>query len=394
MKINSIINRYIFKEMVPPFVISLAFFLFVFLMTRILDIIKYIVNYRINIPAVLLMLFYSMPYFLQFVIPMSIMMAVLLTFLRLSKENEVVAFKASGFSIYNLLPPVFLFCIMGCFLTASVTIYGIPWGKTSFKKLTNRVAASSFEIGLKERTFNDSFEGIMLYVNKIDPKEKSLVNVFIEDKRTNNIVSTVIAPRGRLLSEPEKLFFCLRLYNGTINQVNIRNKSVNSINFDTYEINIDIKKTFTRAKKGKKHRSEMSLAELKKYLKDDTQKDDIYYRTLMDYHKRFSIPVACIVFGLLAVSLGFQSMITGRSYGLGLGLIFFLLYYLLLTMGRGFGESGAYPPVIGMWAPNIVIGSIGFYLLIRTAKERPLIFDSFINRVIRLTLKFTKKKLA
>ena len=137
----------------------------------------------------------------------------------------------------------------------------------------------------------------------------------------------------------------------------------------------------------------MSLAELKKYLKDDTKKDDIYYRTLMDYHKRFSIPVSCIVLGLLAVSLGFQSMITGRSYGLGLGLIFFLLYYLLLTMGRGFGESGAYPPVIGMWGPNIVIGSIGFYLLIRTAKERPLMFDSFINRVVRLTLKFTKKKL-
>jgi len=392
MKINSIINRYVFKEMAPPFVINMAFFLFIFLMTKILDIVKYIVNYKVSISAVLLMLLYSAPFFLQFIIPMSIMMAVLLTFLRLSKDHEVVAFKASGLSIYDLLPSVLLFCIMGCLLTGYLTIYGIPWGRKSFKDLTYRVAASSFEIGLKERTFNDNFEGIMIYINKIDPKEKSLINVFIEDKRTNNIVSTVISPMGKLLSEPEKLFFRLILFNGIINQVNIKNQTVNSVNFDTYEINLDIKKSFARARKGTKHRSEMSLNELRKYLKDETKKDIIYYRALMDYHRKFSIPVACLVLGLLALPLGFQSMITKRSYGLGFGLLFFLLYYLLLTVGWGFGESGACPPVIGVWIPNILLGSIGFYLLIRTAQERPLMFDSFINRVIRLTLKFTKKR--
>ena len=84
MKINSIINRYVLKELAPPFMINVAFFLFIFLMTKILDIVKYVVNYRVSMSAVLLMLLYSAPFFLQFIIPMSTMMAVLLTFLCLS----------------------------------------------------------------------------------------------------------------------------------------------------------------------------------------------------------------------------------------------------------------------------------------------------------------------
>ncbi|MFV9646691.1 MAG: LptF/LptG family permease, partial [Desulfobacterales bacterium] len=216
MQINSIINRYLFKEMIPPFVINVLFFTFVFLLTKILDIINLIVNYKIGLSAVFLMLIYSVPHFLEFVIPISIMMSVLLTFLRLSADNEIVALKAGGVSRYGLLPPVFLFCLMGCLLTGFMTIYGVPWGRLSFKTLTYDVVASNVDIGLKERTFNDSFKDVMIYVNKIDLRNKALINVFIEDQRDKNIVSTVIAPTGKLFSEPDKLAFHLRLYNGTI----------------------------------------------------------------------------------------------------------------------------------------------------------------------------------
>ncbi|MGW8325959.1 MAG: LptF/LptG family permease, partial [Desulfobacterales bacterium] len=72
MKINSIINRYLLKEMMLPFVINLVFFTFVFLMTKILDITNLIVNYKMSLVSVLLLLFYSLPFFLSFVIPMSV----------------------------------------------------------------------------------------------------------------------------------------------------------------------------------------------------------------------------------------------------------------------------------------------------------------------------------
>ncbi|MDL1967148.1 MAG: LPS export ABC transporter permease LptF [Deltaproteobacteria bacterium] len=378
MTINSIIYKYIFKEMIPPFVISLLFFNFIFLLTKILDITNMIVNYRISLFDVMLLLIYSMPHFLEFVIPMSTMMTVLLTFFRMSSDNEIVALKAGGISSYSLLPPVLLFCLIGCILTGFMTIYGLPWGRLSFKKLTYEVASSNVNIGMKERTFNDNFENVMLYINKIDLKNKALIDIFIEDQRTKNIISTVVAPRGEIYNEPDKLLFHLRLHDGTINQVNIENKTVHSINFDTYDINLDLKKSVP-GKKGQKDEKEMSLTELSKYLKNTVNKDAKYYTTLIEFYRKFSIPFACFALGLLGVPLGVQSKSAKRAFSLGFGLIFFLLYYLMLSAGWIFGEAGVYPPLIGMWMPNIVIGGIGLYLFIRMTNDRPIKIDSFLN---------------
>ena len=248
MKINSIVNRYFFTEMMPPFILNIVFFTFVFLMAKILDITKMIVNYKISISSVFLLLFYSIPHFLEFVIPLSIMMSILLTFLRLSADNEIVALKAGGFSTYRLLPPVMLFCLLGFLLTGFMSIYGVPWGRVSFKDLTLEVVSSNAKIGLKERTFNDSFKDVMLYMNKIDLKSKILIDVFIEDKRNKNIVSTVVAPRGNIFNRPDRPSFHLRLYDGSINQVDINNQATHSIKFDTYDINLDLEKTISAAK--------------------------------------------------------------------------------------------------------------------------------------------------
>jgi len=361
--------------MVGPFVINLVFFTFIFLMAEMLKITDLIVNYGVGLFAILMMLVYSTPYFLIYVIPMSIMMAVLLTFMRLSGDNEIIALKTGGISIYRLLPPVIVFCLAGCLLTAFMTVYGQPWGRSAVKKLTFKVVSSSIDVGLKERTFNDSFKDVMFYVNEIDLKNRTLIDVFIEDKRAKSVVSTVVAPKGKLFSEPDGLVYHLRLYDGIINQANIASRSAHSLKFQTYDIRLDLKKNVTTAKQKGKSRKEMSLNELRQYLKDTSSKNDRYYKALMELHKKFSISIACFTLGILAVSLGIQSKSSKKSYGLVLGLVFFLIYYLLLSFGLVFGETGAYPPVIGMWVPNYIMGGLGLYLLSRTANERSVRID-------------------
>ncbi|MEJ2476717.1 MAG: LptF/LptG family permease, partial [Desulfobacterales bacterium] len=81
-------------------------------MKQILESTDMIVNHKVGIVPVFLLLAYTMPYFLQYIVPMSIMMGVLLTFLRMSSDNEIIALKAGGMSIYAMLPPVVLFCLI------------------------------------------------------------------------------------------------------------------------------------------------------------------------------------------------------------------------------------------------------------------------------------------
>jgi len=372
MKINSIINRYIFKEMLSPFVLNVLFFNFVFLMAKMIEITNWIVNYDVSILAVMSMIFYSTPLFMVFVIPMSSMMSILLTFLRMSGDNEITALKSGGLSLYRMMPPVVIFGLLGFGATLYITVFAIPWATLSIRDLTVSVAASNIDIGLKERTFNDSFKDVMLYVNKVDLKNKELIDVFIEDKRQEGLISTVVAPRGKLFSEPDKFLYHLMLYNGTIHQTNMDDRMANSIGFKTYQLTLDIKEAFAPEKKQRRHISELTLKEIIDYSKSHKTKDKTYYKILLELHQKFSLPVACIALGLIAMPLGIQSKTAKRSFGLVLGLVLVLFYYLMLSAGTVFGKTGRIPPVVGMWFPNLIMGTAGIYLLLRAARERPI----------------------
>ncbi|MCD6584299.1 MAG: LPS export ABC transporter permease LptF [Desulfobacteraceae bacterium] len=380
MKMNTAVNRYIFKELIPPYTMNLLFFIFVFLMRQVLEITNVVVNYQVSLMAFFLMLAYSMPYFLAYIIPMSVMMSVLLTFLRLSNDNEIVALKASGISLYHLLPPVIVFSVLNALLTAYMAIYGIPWGQQSYKQMALNVVQSNFSVGLKERQFNDSFDGVMFYVNKIDFKDNSLGDIYIEDQRNEGFSTTIVSPKGRILDGKDKLSFILSLYNGVINQVNLKNRAVHSIQFDSYDLQLDLKHAVQKIRGKKRNRKEMNLKELVAFLKTEKTKSKKYYSVWVEFHKKFSIPFACIALGILAVPLGVQSSSTRKSASLGLGLIAFLIYYLLLSAGLVFSEAGNLSPVLGMWMPNFIMGGLGVFLLIRTANDRPVEIFYRINQ--------------
>jgi len=376
--------------MLTPFSISVLFFAIVFIMMEMLKIANWVVNYNINIWVVILMIAYACPYLLVFVLPMSTMMAILLTFLRLSSDNELIALKSGGVSIYRLLPPVLLFSFFGFLLTSFMTIFGVPWGNVSLEKLALQVVASNAGIGLKERTFNDRFENVMLYVNKIDLRNKKMIGIFIEDKRQSEIVSTVVAPEGRLISEPDKFIIHLQLYNGTIHQTNLKNRSVNSISFDTYHLNFEIKRAFVKFEDKEKDPDEMSFTELHRFIKKSSTKDEDYWKAQIILHRSFAYPIACFALGLLAMPLGIQSRSVKRSFGLALGMFFFFLYYMLLSAAIILGEAGDIPPAVGMYLPTLIIGIIGMYIFINTAKERTIPLVLLFQYIRNLTLKFRR----
>jgi lipopolysaccharide export system permease protein len=390
MKIVSTINRYILKEFLGPFAVNVLFFTFIFLMAQLIEITNWIVNYNINLVTILWMLFYQMPFLLIFVIPISVMITVLLTFLRLSNENEILALKTGGMSIYALLAPVIAFCFIGFVLTMVMSVYGQPRGRSALRELTRQIVSSNITIGLKERVFNDSFSDVVIYVNKIDSKNKTLIDVFIQDKRQPDRVNTVIAPRGEIFNEPERAISHLRLFNGSIHQTNLKDKAAHSIQFDRYDISLPMDKAPAKKDRKPKRPKEMNTDYLKQFVKSSNAEDDRYFRAQLELHRRFAIPFGCFALGILAVPLGVQSKSAKRSFGLFLGLFFYLFYYLLMSFGKIYGETGAYPPAIGMWLPNLVMGGLGFYFLIRTANERTLKVDVIYDRLQQLLFKWTR----
>ncbi|MBF0449323.1 MAG: LPS export ABC transporter permease LptF [Candidatus Magnetomorum sp.] len=370
MKVT-ILHRYLLREIVPPFCVNLLVFCCIFLISKMLEITRLIVIYQMDIFSVLKIVAHSIPSFLIFVLPMSVMMGILLALLRLSSDNEIMAIKTGGVHIYHLLPPVLFFSILGCALTLLMTIYGAPASRMATKNLLIQVVRSNLNAGLKERTFNDRFQGVMLYVTTIDPQTGLLKHLFVQDHRDSKMTRTIIASSGKIFSDNETGQFQLQLFDGVINQVDQAQSSVYSVHFDQYYFNLDLDQLIKDVVKDQqKSFKELTLKELRGSLNQDVP-DKEYDLRLMEYHKKFSIPFACIVLSLLAMPLGIGTQSQRRSFGVVLGLIFFLLYYLLLSLSMGFAESSGLPIVLCIWAPNIIIFVLAYYLLIRAAQERP-----------------------
>jgi len=367
----------------PPFAISLFFLTFVFLMTRIPEITNMVVNYNADILSVAFMVVYTLPRFLEFTIPMSVMISILLTFMRMSQENEILALKGAGVSLYKFLPPVLIFCFSGIFLTMCITVFGVSWGKLSIKKKTIELARSSIDAALQARQFNCELENVMIYVSHVDMKTKALKDVFIEDRRTKGAISISIAPSGKLIRLEDEQVYTIRLYNGIINQVDVDEKSVSSIQFENYDINIDLNRMNKGSGKILKDLDEISLVDLIGLIRSGIKDNSHLIEALMELHEKFSIPFACLSLGLLAFPLGIQSASFRRSSGFGFGISFFLLYYFLLAIGWSAGETGKYPPVLAMWLPNVIMGGVGVFFLVRNAKEKPVLLPVFFNTAVQ-----------
>ena len=377
-----IINWYIFKELLGTFLISLLTFSVIMLMGRTLKLADLLVNKGLSVFDVLRLLAYILIPFYGYIIPMSLLLTVLLGLGRLSADNEIVALKTSGISLYQIVIPIGVFSSIAFLLTTLITIYAYPWGFKSLRNLAFEIAKTRSEVGIQERIFNDDFDGMVIYVDKTSVKGGRMQGVFISDKRDPRLSTTIIAKEGYITSDPESMLVNLRLLDGTFQRVGDDMQSYQIGNFNTYDINLDLKAALADVKRKKKKHREMTLTELKEAIDTTSEENPKLNEIKTEYYKKFTIPFVCFVMGLLGVPLGIRKIRGGRSYGFVVSLAILLFYYILMIIAESFGESGKIPPLIAMWMPNIFMGTFGIYLFIHAARESTPTIVVWSNRLI------------
>ena len=364
-----ITNLYILKETLPILLIGLLTFTVILLMDKILKLIELIVS-GVSLSQILMLLFFISPSFLIFTIPMAFLLGTLLSFGRLSGDSEITAFKASGVSLYQLFFPISILSISAYLLTTFLVFYGLPWGNQGFMATLYQIAQSKANIEIKERVFNDMFNGLVVYVDKVPLQGKKMEGILIYDERDGENVHTIFAKEGFLVNNPETQEIVLRLLNGDIHRLESKTKVYQKLKFDTYDLRIELGKTFAAwGARLKEH--EMSVDEIKEKIKKmksfglDTTSQEV------ELHKRYAIPFACIVFGLIGVPLGIQPRRSGRSYGFILSIFIILAYYISLTASELLALKKTLPPFLAGWTPNLIFFGLGVYLLVKAANESP-----------------------
>ena len=366
-----IINWYVFRELLGPFLTSVLTFSAFMLMGRALKLSDLLVNKGMGFFDILQLITYIYIPFLGYIIPISLLLCILLALGRLSADNEIIAMKSTGISLYQLVLPVGVFSTFVCFLTILLTFYANPWGFKALKGFTVKALQSLSEVGIPEKVFNDEFQGMLIYVDKSVGQGGGMKGIFIADTRDPTIATTIVAKEAYITSDSEALLLNLRLFDGSIHRAGEVLESYQMGNFKTYDITLDLNASSI----SELDYNEMSTAELEETLKTMQPGHPEINEIKVEYHKKFSIPFACIVFGLLGIPLGIRKVRGGKSYGFIISLLIFLIYYLLLMVGESLGIDGSLPPLLSMWLPNIIMTLLGLYLFFHAARESsPLVF--------------------
>ncbi len=361
---------YILQEVLPIFFIGLMVFTIILLMDKILKLIEMIVTRGVSLSDILMLLVFLSPSFLIFTIPMSVLLGTLIAFGRLSGDSEITAFKASGVSLYQLFFPVLVFSIVTYLLTTMCVFYGLPWGNRGFKATLYKIAQSKADIEIKERVFNDAFDGLVVYVEKVPIRGKKMEGILIYDERDKGKTNTIFAKEGVLFPNPKSQEVILRLFDGDIHRFDSKAESYQKMKFDTYDLKLELAKALGSI--GKKLRDhELSVDDIKEKIEKKKDAGEDATPQEVELHKRYAIPFACIVFCFIGVPLGIQPRRSGRSFGFVFSILLLLAYYVSLMGSEMLALKKTIPPYLAGWAPNVFFGGFGIYLLIKTAKESP-----------------------
>jgi len=370
---RKIINRYIFKEIAFPFIIILFVLTFVLLMGKILQIMDLIINKGVSVFSIAKIIVCLLPSFMLFTIPIALLIAILIAMGRLSADNEITALKNAGVSLAQMYYPVAIASLITFILTILISYFLVPHSNFATKRLLFNIAQQNASIGIKEKVFNADFKDFLIYAEKIPVNQDYLEGVIVSDNRMLGEQNTILAKKAFLVSNQESMTVKLRLEDGSIHTVSSDLKHYRKVDFKSYDINLDLSTALANLDNASKSSTEMTMTELLERMKKPGLDQAAVRELAIEVHKKFSIPLSCIFFGLLALPLGIRSHRSVKSRGFAVGLIVVSVYYLLRIGGEALVETGYLSPEVGVWVPNFIFASAGIFLLYAANKEISLI---------------------
>jgi len=376
----------------------------------------------LSLGTVLKFLVYNSAWIISLAIPMSILIATLMAFGRLSSDNEITAFKASGISMNKLILPAMIFGLIVFSLITPFNLWVLPEMNHNVRKISHEISRNRPDIEFNEQLLN-TFSDKIIYVGK-RLNTHSFDNVVIFDKAQKDH-TTIMAEKGNFKSFQDGIV--INLQNGSIHE-ELANNEYRKTYFDTYkiaipfdqlefnlsnnlirqerELNVNaLLKKITFYKNNIKNSEQkiilndnkidslnklltihenkknlLMINMIKNQIDNQTSRKDKNFKLIKNYkkqinkysvevHKKFSIPIACFIFILLGTPLGIMAKNSNMSVSIAISILFFIVYWSFLIAGEDFADRGRFNPALSMWAPNIFLGMIAFYLYSLISKE-------------------------
>jgi LPS export ABC transporter permease LptG/LPS export ABC transporter permease LptF len=358
------IDRYVLREILPPFLIALGIFTFLLGVQPMLDYARDFLAKGIDIPTVGWLLMWLIPQALGVALPMAFMTGLLMGLGRLSGDRESVAFLACGVSPLRLLRPVLFLAVLAGAVDLYTMVNLVPDWNLRFRQESFRLLVQQGESDIKPGTFYEGFPGKVLYIREENPAG-GWTRVVLADTSQPGRPTVTLAESGYLeVDQPRR-------------QVNVVLPGQSTTYFpgdepgvygfsrnDTLRIEIPAEAVFGDGSLGiTPGRPEMRIADLRRVEAEKRAAGISPHPEVIYRHQMFAFPVACLVFALIGLPLGLHTRKEGKLGGFTLGIGVIFIYYGIMTGVEALTKGGSFPAEWARWVPNIVIGLVGMAAL-------------------------------
>ncbi len=362
-----ILTRYIIKEAAFGTMMAFLVLTFFLVMNSLFVLSDLVIMYGVGLFTVIKLLAFLLPSTVAITVPMAFLIGVLLTYSRLVQDNEYNGMQAGGISAVQIAVPAVLLGIFVTFLSILFNNYTLPAANLEYKKLHYEIVKKRSSVIIKPHSFIKDFENYVFYVGDRDARADTLRNIliFVKSNRPDEAVRLITAREGELLSDENTMRLALKLKDGFLSSAYYGSlDKMNFMSFGTNFIDLDVKsamrmKTEQRDFKGTR---EMTAEELYAEIKSGENRHDNNWLNV-EFHKKFSIPFACLAFAFVGIPLGLMTKKGGKITGISFSLALIFIYYILLNVGQYRGYKGEMDHFFAVWMANFVLIGIGVLLM-------------------------------
>jgi LPS export ABC transporter permease LptF/LPS export ABC transporter permease LptG len=358
------LDRYIIRETLAPFTLTLLILTFLLQIPTIMDVAEKLIAKGVNLPTIGRILLTLLPSSLALTIPISLLVGLLMALGRLSADREAVAMQACGVSLYRILRPVAFMSLLATAATAYIMIEALPRGNQTFRDITFKIIQAKAESDVRPRVFFEEFPNLVLYVRDVPANTRGWRGVFLADTRNAGEPQLLTAERGHFVLEPAQRRVDLILEDGILHRSKADTPAQYELqSFQSLTVQLDPETVFPRQGLTPGD-NELTIPQLRTKARQLREQGLSPHNPIMAIQRKYTIPVACLVFGLIALGLGVTHRKDGKNAGFVIGIAVVLVYYVLMYMGEALAKGQQVPAEFALWIPNLVLGFAGAALLV------------------------------
>jgi lipopolysaccharide export system permease protein len=351
-----IVDRYILNELLKPFVAGVVAFLIIMISNTLYIFMELIVKNNIDGWTVTQMLLYSLPAIVVVTLPVAYMFATLLALGRLGRDSEIIALRACGVSLTRCIAPVIIVSLLisglGYWLNESV----VPWANRQTVEVIKVMLRKKPLQAVKPKQFLNS-DKRNFYVGEVDREQGILREMYVIDQSKGGFPQLIQAEQA--VRKDTKW----ELRDGIVRKLDTQGYIDHEIRFKRMEIemNINSDSVFPNQLDVR----QLASGDARKLIEDKRAQGQNTNRDEVDYHNKFSLPLATFFTILLAAPIGIRFSKMGNYFGVAISIALVFIWYVTYSMFSNLGITGQVPPFLAAWVQNLAFGGVGLILLIQ-----------------------------